>query len=206
MAKERWGVLAALVGVTIMTVSDAQETAPPRVIESRQGAVTRLETVGNLAPTHQLDCIAVEEIHNDDTPADLHTGVRRCFAAGRFEEAVRLTIVAGAYARFDAERVADVSARDAGQMLAHGSGQTLTPAQRSLFTAAAEPYRTDSTERRSLCAAVERLGPPNYVPDYMIRHGLQAMLQPASLAHPLVDGFDTAAAWNMVRSTYLHCA
>jgi hypothetical protein len=58
---------------------------------------------------------------------------------------------------------------------------------------------------QELCDSATRIGSPDYVPSYMILHGMNAITDPASTKAKLVPDFDAEAAWSKVKKIYLHC-
>jgi hypothetical protein len=105
----------------------SQTNDPAKIIVEKNGNVTSVHVEGQLAPTRDLGCIGLADVKRQYPPPDLHVGVRKCISTGDFDRAGQLFFIAGAFARFDAERVADISARDAGQVLAYQTGQSMTP-------------------------------------------------------------------------------
>lgn len=61
-----------------------------------------------------------------------------------------------------------------------------------------------SSSLASLCAAVDRAGPPDYVPSYMIQHGMGTFLGRSD--GDLVRGFDPDKGWQDLLSGYMHCS
>ena len=55
-----------------------------------------------------------------------------------------------------------------------------------------------------LCGVVARIGPPSYVPRYMLDRGLAARGGQGADGG-LTAGFDAAAGWKKAMKTYLHC-
>lgn len=183
------------------SASTAQTVTQYRSANGAQ--VTNIESAGNLAVTHDLGCIAQDEVKNEYTPADLFKAVGQCVGKGQYEKAVRLFVIAGAYGAFDKQRVADVSARQAITVLIMNNTAAFTEEQRAGYKKAFEALKQDSPEFREICETVNTLGPPAYHPDYMINHGMGAFLNKGG--DPIVEGFDPASAWSMVKDEYLHC-
>ena len=200
-----------LVALALSTHARTQESTEPQLVERHNGNSVNVYIEGQLAPTQQLDCVEVEQVESKDTPPDILTGVRRCIDAKDYDRAARLEVVALTYARFDAERVADVTARDAGQALAFQFGSALNADQKSGMTGAFSPLVKDGDAHRSLCARMASVGPPTYVPTYMILHSADLIARrmnhlPEPTTEPLVPGFDAAATWNRLKDVYLHCS
>jgi len=202
----RLRILLALALVSAASWTAAQQAAPPKLIEEKSGAVTNVSVEGQLAPTRKLDCIAPADVTSDETPPDIHTAVRSCIAGGDFDRAAELFAMAGAFGAFDGQRVADASSRDAPQVLAYMLSGGLSPEQRTDLAKSIARLGTAPALRREVCAAAAKVGAPTYVPTYMIRHGLNAITNPASTSDPLVPDFDAKATWTRVRTGYLSCA
>lgn len=124
-----------------------------------------------------------------------------------------LFTLAGAYARFDARRVADPSARQAGTLLRLLALQQLSEPQRQVLSEGVDAALSEPAANADLCAAIARIGPPRYAPDYMRRHGLQELRRslpearsaPEATAGALVPDFDAEPAWNQVLDELLRC-
>lgn len=172
---------------------------------STRARIINVNAPGNLAPTKQLPCLDLVAANSIETPADLHTGVKACIDQGEFENAARLFALAGVYARFDAERVADPSARDAGQMLILQTFASLTPDAKKKFHDVEMDMVKDPAAHGKLCADIQRIGPPTYFPAYMVAHGMSAFTG-AHAGGPLVSNFDAKKTWADLQTTYLMCA
>ena len=160
---------------------------------------------GNLAPTKQLPCLDLPAADSSETPADIHTGIKACIDQGEFEKASRLFALAGVYAQFDAKRVVDPSAHDAGQMLMLQTFSSLTPDAKKKFHDAEMAMVKDPAAHGKLCADIQKIGPPTYFPAYMVAHGMSAFTG-ANAAAPLVSNFDAKKTWTDLQTTYLMCA
>jgi hypothetical protein len=171
---------------------------------AQAGNVTSYETKGNLAVTHDLDCIASAQISNAYTPPDLMRAFTKCVHAARYDDALLLFMIAGADARFDTMRVPDATAHDAFAVLMTNATNGESDAEHKGMLASLEIYKDKASALfTGVCAAAARLGPPNYAPDYMTRHGMGAALGGGSA--PPAD-FDAHEAWKKAADSYLHCA
>ncbi|MEG0185955.1 MAG: hypothetical protein RR704_21150 [Stenotrophomonas sp.] len=169
-----------------------------------QAQVTHHETAGNLKPTRELPCLAIKAITPDDSPADQMAALPRCLAAGRDRDAADLFTLAGVFAHFDKQRVADTTAHDAYNALKAGVADSVDEAQLTRFNAALAQRMADPKGYQSeLCALTRTMPPPSYAPTYMLSHGMAAF---TGKGGGLVPGFDAAAAWKNTRLTYLKCA
>ena len=113
-------------------------------------------------------------------------------------------MLAGLEVRFDATRVTDKTAGQAGQVMIMNTFNPLPPEQRQKF---ADTFNTLIAEPKTLtqvCAGAQKLGPPTYYPEYMILHGIKAFT-----GDPRVSALDTGingqAVWNRIQHTYLNC-
>jgi hypothetical protein len=171
---------------------------------AQAGSVTSYEAKGNLAVTHDLGCIAGAQIRNEYTPPDLMRAFVKCAHAARYDDALLLFMIAGAYARFDTMRVPDATAHDAFAVLMTNATDDESDAEKKGVLASLEIYKDKASALfAGVCAAAVRLGPPNYAPDYMTRHGMGAFLGGGSAAPA---DFDAHEAWKKAADTYLHCA
>lgn len=170
----------------------------PTVTQS--GSITNYESQGNLASTHVVGCVGLESASNTWTPADIFPAVNACVHQAEYAKSVELFVLGGSYGRFDAMRVSDASARDAAGVLKMQSMSDFTDEQKAGFQKAAQPLLDDPS---AVCAKLRNLGAPNYVPSYMIQHGMSAFL--GGQGNGLVKGFDANAAWKSVLRDYVHC-
>lgn len=167
--------------------------------------VKNYTTEGNLAPTQNPGCIAYQGADNSLSPADLHLAVLACAEQKNFAGAADLFILMQLRAVFDAKRVADPSAGQAGTVLKLTVRQALGSEKTAALQAAFEDFGGNGSSRhQAFCAAMQRNGPPQYYPAYMIQHGMWAFTQPE--ADPLVAGFDAAAVWKELLGSYMKCA
>lgn len=183
----------------------AQTPNAPQVIERHQGNMVNVQTVGDLAPTQQLECIDLNEAKDTYTPPDLHTGIAKCLAKGDLNRAVRLFMLAGIYARFDVARVADRSVQDGGHALNMRTFAAYSTEQKQQFMQAIRTLAGNPEAFRTACAEVSKIGPPAYFPQYLVLHGLNAMMPGYSSDHALVADFDASGTWAKLKLQYLKC-
>ena len=170
---------------------------------SADAQVVDHQSPGNLRPGHKLSCIDLADAESGYTPADLYPAVAACIVDKRMVAAVDLMALAGAYGRFDRQRVADASAHQATTVLQMQAYADLSDGQRQAFMKVLEHEAADPVAERRRCGQISRLGAPAYRPDYMIQHGMGAFI--GGPGDGLVPGFDPVAAWAQVRTAYLHC-
>jgi TPR repeat protein len=151
-----------------------------------------------LAPTVDLGCIPLADVRAKNTAADLFAASRTCFAKGQEEEAIALFALAGLYGRFDSMRVTDPSAVGTIAGIVAGFGSSLTAEEKTRFAAAAAQAKPD-------CAAIVRIGPPDYVPAYLVLRGFMSTRSANPFEGALRDNFDPARTWSQLLAEYLHC-
>ena len=184
-------IMALTVMVAFTKASDAQ--------------ITNYETPGNLAADHPLACSTVDKLKNTDTPPDLYAGFVDCGKHGRYEDAAYFFALAGVYAYFDAQRVADETAHQAHSVLRSNAMEQFDDATKQAIFAQLKITLGDPAKLPASCAAIERIGAPNYKPDYMIQHGMNAVLGKKQENGGLVPDFDAKSAWQKSLDNYLHC-
>lgn len=175
---------------------------PAAPTNSRQFNIT---VQGALAPTQDLGCIGLDQVKAQDTSADLFNAIFECIEAGRFDAAAALFLVATTYAAFDSRRVADSSARDGGSVQARELSAKQTQAQRASLGVALEAVlRPDAVATG--CAALVKIGAPDYFPRYLVLHGIGAVVNPnIDEKTALVANFDRDAAWIELLRTFVKC-
>ena len=85
--------------------------------QRKDGNTTQVTTPGNLAPTQDPGCIGMDEVAAGLAPPDLFLRVIHCLKKARAADAADLYVLMVARARFDALRVTDTSAHQAGSVL-----------------------------------------------------------------------------------------
>ena len=163
------------------------------------GGALWLAGSSGLAWLRQGGCLQGSQLHGSLTPRQLYAAMGACVRRSDLTSAVTLFSLASAYGRFDAQRVTDPSARQAGSLLRILALQQLNEAQRQALVRAIQLTASDPDRMPRLCAALERIGPPTYHPDYMLRHGL------ARGRRALVSPFDGDATWQRVLDRDFRC-
>jgi len=175
-----------------------------RIVVEQKGKVTNLTVVGQLAANQPLTCVSIDGVGKDHTPPDLYHGVSACIQQEDYRTAVALFALAGLESRFDAERVLDKTAGQAGQVLIMDTFNGLPDDKRAKFQAAVKAVAADPEVLSRTCAAIRKIGYPTYYPAYMVLHGIRAFT--AKPDDPTMEpNFDGAAAWNSLLGTYLNC-
>lgn len=130
---------------------------------------------------------------NDIRPTEWGWAVRDCVEQGRYDTAITAFFAYNSYILFDQQRVRDESAHVVKDEL---NVWIFSGYSRDQFNAL-KPYTAEMRAREgafytATCAALHRLGPPAYRPQYMIKRG---MIPRKSEEDWQVEGFDPTAAW-----------
>jgi len=166
--------------------------------------ITNYETPGNLVAKHPLTCSTVDKLKDTDTPPDLYAGMVDCAKHQRYEDAVYFFALAGVYSYFDAQRVVDETAHEAHSVLTRNAMTQLDDATKQAVSAQLNATLGDPAKLPAACAAIERIGSPNYFPEYMVQHGMDAVMDKVQ-GNGLVPDFDAKVAWEKSLDSYLHC-
>ena len=183
----------------------SQAADQPRVTEGHQRIAPGLQAAGQLAATHDLGCISIEKVRSTYTAADLYRSTRQCLDADQYTLAAPLLALAGGYGRFDAMRIADKTAGQGITILTMNVGDGLTDSQKQEFLAAIKELHDNPERHARLCAHIARIGPPSYIPVYLIVHGLGLRGNERSDANGLDPDFDSAKVWSRILSEGLLC-
>jgi hypothetical protein len=178
---------------------------PPRVLGPHYLEENIAHVPGTLAVTHELGCIQLPGIGPRDTAADFYQAAHQCADQGRYEEAASLFMLAGAYGRYDAMRIADKTASQGLIVLQTRFSDGLNAAQRDGFRLAMQRWQGPASPAGA-CALITRLGPPSYTPSYLMLAGMDATFGHAPGPHPMDDSFDGPKSWERLRKEYLHCS
>lgn len=174
-----------------------------RVVVEQKSKATNL-AVGQLAAKQPLTCVSIDLAGRDRTPPDLYQGVSACIQQEDYRTAVALFALAGMEGHFDALRVLDKTAGQAGQVLINDTFDGLPDDKRRKFQVAVRALAADPDTLSRTCASIRRIGFPTYYPAYMVLQGVRAFT-----AKPddgtMEPNFDGATAWNSLLSTYLNC-
>lgn len=170
----------------------------------KDGNTAHVTTPGNLAPTQDPGCIGMDEAGADLSPPDLFLRVIHCLKKARAADAADLYVLMVARARFDALRVTDTSAHQAGSVLVLQLRNSVLrqdlQALQDRLTALGKPGMASWA---AFCGRLWATGVPGHDPAYMVAQGMGAL--PGQGADPLVTGFDAAAAWRTMLSADLDC-
>lgn len=176
---------------------------PPALADEPPQQVVNLVTEGNLQSSHAIGCIGMADGDDTLTPADIYPGVAACANEADFQKAVALYAFAAVYGRFDGFRVADRTAGDAPRVIQMATFESLPLATRDRLISEAKSQMSNPVRMASICKSIRTVGKPNYLPAYMIQHGMAAFT--GIKGDGLVAGFDAESTWQTTLSEYLHC-
>lgn len=166
--------------------------------------VTNYEADGNLESTYDVGCVALSELSNDYSPADLAGGVIRCFEDGQDDRAFELIVTMQLRTAFDTLRVEDTTSHQAGQVMMleiqYATGDDFGPRMQEAVTRFGD---SGSPRHSALCAQMAAFGPPSHSPRYMVQHGMSAFT--GREGDGLLDDFGPAESWEMLLEDYLQC-
>ena len=167
--------------------------------------ITHHDTPGSLQGQQPLACGSSAVLKNTDTPPDIYAGMIACAQDARYAEGVYFFALAGAYSYFDAERVADETARQGRTVLLQRSLGALDVPVKNAFLKEVSSTLDNPAKLFGVCEELRRIGFPQYEPTYMIRHGMGAAPGSNATSNGLIANFDAAAGWNKALADYLHC-
>jgi TPR repeat protein len=186
------------------TAGLAQNTAAPRIITEQYGSSRNYRVEGSLASTRIIGCIPLSKVQNTFTPPDLYRGLVDCISQDNYDFAVRLSALAGIYACFDAERVADKSAGQAKTVLVMNTFAGIPQEKKAKYVQRLTQATKDPERLGKICHEIREIGMPDYYPSYMILHGIKAFEgNPHNGA--LLKDFDSQKVWTNLLTTFLHC-
>jgi len=177
---------------------------PPRVNVTQNGKVTNMAIAGQLAAKNPLGCVPLSQFDNTRTPPDIYFGVSACIQKDDYPAAAALFALAGIESRFDAARVLDKSAGQAGQVLIMNTFNGLAQDKRDKFGKTVAELAADPQAMANTCGAIRKIGHPDYYPEYMALHGINAFTAKAGDA-TMEPNFDAQTKWNSLLTTYLNC-
>ena len=164
--------------------------------------VVKIDATDNLAPQHEIECIPYDQVINSHTPADLMSGVRACIENKQFETTAGLLAITGAYGHYDKQRVADKTAHQAIQFMLTRDIIQLPEKDNIQVQRATQDLYANPVKLAELCRFVTKLGAPDYYPQYMIAHGMGAVIDKET--HVLIQNFNHDIAWQS-SLRYIRC-
>jgi TPR repeat protein len=166
-----------------------------RVVITKKGNVTNVETVGNLSPNAALTGSSLAEIKPENNPVDLLARAVELFPQNQ-RAAYQLGLAARLRAQFDQKRVADRTAQQAFSVL------TMLPANERVLSWGGGSQTIGAEDHRAVLAWARKSGPPTYHPAWMIQHGMGAFGASSRVGAGLNAGFVAASAWSQVLDDY----
>ena len=186
------------------TAAATSATQPPNVTITQNGKVTNLTMAGQLAAKNPLGCVPLNSLDNTHTPPDLYLGVTACIQKDDYQDAAALFALAGIESRFDAARVLDKSAGQAGQVLIMNTFNGMAQDKRDKFGKTVGELGADPNAMTDTCHTIRKIGYPNYYPEYMVLHGIHAFTAKAGDS-TMEPNFDAQSTWNSLLTSYLNC-
>lgn len=150
-------------------------------------------------------CLSRSQITASTSPAALMNALPRCVQDGRMQDAIDLYNIAGVFAHFDRQRVADETGHSAYNALKAMAGSAMGEDNLGRFDSALKAQLTPDKAPAyvaGICTFSKRVGPPSYTPTYMLAHGMSNF---TGTGGGLVPGFDPTSAWQATLSQYLKC-
>ncbi|TGM88699.1 hypothetical protein [Leptospira bouyouniensis] len=167
--------------------------------------LSNYNTPGNLKANYHLECIDLSNLKNYHTPADVYPAIKKCIESDNLQFASQLFAFAGVYGKFDMKRVKDRSAHQAIAVLRINNFSNIDSEKSKAFQNYIQNYMNQgSPELESICTQIKKIGKPNYIPMYMINHGISAFNNNNNT--PLFENFDSEVSWSEVLDNYLHCS
>jgi hypothetical protein len=147
------------------------------VKKNKPCGVNKINTQGNLTSKHNLNCISLDQINSNYTPADLYPSAAKCFKSDNSGQGFELFMAASLYSRYDMLRITDKSAWQAKNALIMKHIYPLPKSKKVPISNLVKRTKTDKQFKRELCSKLKSLPIPTYTPDYMINHGMGAVLK-----------------------------
>lgn len=163
--------------------------------------VSNYEAAGNLESPQPSACVSVGELTNKQNPVDIFTGLNSCLAKNDYSSAAKLYFAGMSYGFFDTKRVSDRTAHQAIGVLRLNLFGAQPQEVLDKLQAALSNITSNNT---AICKSLTTLGAPEYVPTYMIQHGMGAFTG-QSTKDGLVENFDSDTAWKDALSTIAKC-
>lgn len=193
--KIKLAILVALIVAAVWAVL-ANESA-----EQGQSAILNLESERNLESPVRLNCVSLSDVTAQHNPVDLINGVAQCIEQERYAQAADLYTMAMTYGYYDTLRVSDQTAH---QALMVTRMNAFAEAEQADLMALQDAIAV-RLEAQELCQQLTGLGAPQYHPDYMIQHGMEAFSAMPEEKGGLVAAFDAQAAWQYALQTVPKC-
>ena len=166
-----------------------------RVVITKKGNVTNVETVGNLSPNKAFTGSTLAAIKPENNPVDLLVRAVELFPQNQ-RAAYQLGLAARLQSQFDQKRVADRTAHQAFAVL------TMQPANERVLSWGGGSQTIGAEDHRAVLEWARKSGPPTYHPAWMIQHGMGAFGATGRAGAGISAGFVAATAWTEVLNDY----
>ncbi|MFZ6755470.1 hypothetical protein ACO0KY_19105 [Undibacterium sp. Dicai25W] len=166
--------------------------------------IKKNEVKTNLESLNDIDCVKASDMKNIYSPVDLSMSMLRCVQQGRFDDAVFIFALSGVYGSFDTLRVSDQSAHQAVMVLRMATLEAMTPDNKTSFMNQVNTTLGDDAKRTEICQKIESIGAPKYYPQYMVQHGIKALMGNSN-GDGLIQHFDRRTGMRSALISYLHC-
>ena len=166
-----------------------------RVVITKKGNVTNVETVGNLSPNKAFTGSTLAAIKPENNPVDLLVRAVELFPQNQ-RAAYQLGLAARLQSQFDQKRVADRSAHQAFGVL------TMQPANERVLSWGGGSQTIGAEDHRAVLEWARKSGPPTYHPAWMMQHGMGAFGATGRAGGGISAGFVAATAWSEVLNDY----
>jgi hypothetical protein len=161
---------------------------------TQETKVKNIEHSGNLKQSNSLGCINADELKNTFTPVDLFQASTACAHKGLIVDSAKLFMLARIYGSFDIRRVSDQSAHQSIAVLVQKTYISMGNKANAVETEINDRLLKNPDQFQKLCDSAKNAGAPIYYPEYMINHGMSAMLG-TNENNGIVIGFDSVQAW-----------
>ncbi len=166
------------------------------------------ESATTASAVGKADCVALEKMDNSHQPPEIYRDVRECINRQKYPEAAALFALGGMESQFDAARVLDKTAGQAGQVLIMSVSDGISADKQERFGASVQALAADKPALTTICNRVNTIGYPTYYPEYMIQHGMEAVMGALTgkQERPGIDpSFDARKTWRALQVSYLNC-
>lgn len=168
--------------------------AQVREIKLSNGAtIKEVKFAGSLQPNFDLGCISMSEVTSEFNPPALIYAAKKCIKEQEYSKAWALLTTGYGFAYYDLKRLADRSTQGARTVLSMNAFSDLTNDERETSSKVSKEVQKDPEQVQAYCAALTKIGPPTYEPQWAILHGIGAYQEPRN-GHYLTN-VDAKALW-----------
>lgn len=171
--------------------------AQVREIKLSNGAtIKEVKFAGSLQPNFDLGCISMNDVTSEFNPPALIYAAKKCIKEQEYSKAWALLTTGNGFAYYDLKRLADRSTQGARTVLSMNAFADLTNDERETSSKVSKEIQKDPEQVQAYCAALTKIGPPTYEPQWAILHGIGAYQEPRN-GHYLTN-VDAKALWEEV--------